>query len=49
MPSFAYVAPDVLGLAGGRIAANLAILTIWLAVLLVLCAPVARRLRKDAR
>ena len=49
VPSFAYVAPDVLGISGGRVAANLAILTIWLAVLLALCAPVARRLRKDAR
>ncbi len=49
VPSFAYVAPDMLRLAGGRIAANLAILTAWLIVLLALCAPVARRLRKDAR
>ena len=49
VPSFAYVAPDVLGISSGRVAANLAILTIWLAVLLALCAPVARRLRKDAR
>jgi len=49
VPSFTYVAPDRLGLAGGRVAANLAILAIWLAVLLALCAPVARRLRKDAR
>ncbi len=49
VPSFTYVAPDRLSLAGGRVAANLAILAIWLAVLLALCAPVARRLRKDAR
>lgn len=49
VPSFAYVAPDVLALAGGRIAANLAILITWLVALLALCAPVARRLRKDAR
>ena len=49
VPSFAYVAPDVMRLAGGRVVANLAILTAWLVVLLALCAPVARRLRKDAR
>lgn len=49
VPSFAYVAPDTLGLAGGRIAANLAILTAWMIALLALCAPVARRLGKDAR
>ena len=47
VPSFAYVAPDVLRLAGGRVAANLAILALWLAALLTLCALVARRLRED--
>lgn len=49
LPSFSYVAPDMLSLAGGRIAANLAILAVWLVVLLALIAPVARRLREDAR
>lgn len=49
VPSFAYVAPDVLRVAGDRVAANLAILTVWLVALLALVAPVARRLRKDAR
>ncbi|EJL38482.1 Protein of unknown function (DUF3526), partial [Caulobacter sp. AP07] len=48
-PSFAYVAPDVLRLAGGRVAANLAVLVAWLVAPLALCAPVARRLREDAR
>lgn len=49
VPSFSYVAPNGLQLAGGRIAINLAILTTWLAVLLALTAPVAHRLRKDVR
>jgi ABC-2 type transport system permease protein len=49
IPSFSYVAPDVLRLASSRVAANLAILTAWLVAMLALCAPVARRLRKDAR
>lgn len=49
VPSFAYVAPDVLRVAGDRVAANLAILTVWLVALLALVAPVAHRLRKDAR
>jgi ABC-2 type transport system permease protein len=49
VPSFSYVAPDVLRLAGGRVAANLAILAAWLVVLLTLSALVARRLREDAR
>jgi ABC-2 type transport system permease protein len=49
VPSFAYAAPDVLRLAGTRIAANLAILAVWLYVLLCLCTLVARRLREDAR
>jgi ABC-2 type transport system permease protein len=49
VPSFAYVAPDVLHLAGGRVAANLAVLIAWLVALLALCAAVARRLREDAR
>jgi ABC-2 type transport system permease protein len=48
VPSFSYVTPDVLRLASGRVAANLAILTAWLVVLMALAAPVARRLRKDA-
>jgi ABC-2 type transport system permease protein len=39
----------VLRLAGGRVAANLAILAAWLVVLLTLSALVARRLREDAR
>lgn len=49
VPSFSYAAPDVLRLAGDRILVNLAILSAWLIVLLALVAPVARRLRKDAR
>lgn len=49
LPSFSYVAPDMLSLAGSRTGANLAILTVWLVVLLALIAPVARRLREDAR
>jgi ABC-2 type transport system permease protein len=49
VPSFSYVAPDVLGLARDRIVANLAILSAWLITLLALVAPVARRLRKDVR
>jgi ABC-2 type transport system permease protein len=49
VPSFSYVAPDVLGLARDRIVANLAILSAWLIALLALVAPVARRLRKDVR
>jgi ABC-2 type transport system permease protein len=49
VPSFAYVAPNALRLAGGRVAANLAILTLWLAALLTFCALVARRLREDAQ
>jgi ABC-2 type transport system permease protein len=48
VPSFSYVTPDVLRLASGRVAVNLAILTAWLVVLMALAAPVARRLRKDA-
>ncbi|MDR7115517.1 DUF3526 domain-containing protein [Caulobacter sp. BE254] len=49
VPSFSYVAPDVLGVARDRIVANLAILSAWLIALLALVAPVARRLRKDVR
>ena len=49
VPGFSYAAPDALRLAGGRVAASLAILTLWLAALLILCALVARRLREDAR
>jgi ABC-2 type transport system permease protein len=49
VPSFSYVAPDVLRLARLRIVANLTILSVWLIALLALVAPVARRLREDVR
>ncbi len=49
LPSFAYAAPDTLALGAGRLALNIAILAVWLAVLAVLCVPASRRLGKVAR
>jgi len=46
LPSFTYVAPDTLALGAGRLALNIGILALWLAVLAGLCVPAARRLGK---
>lgn len=49
LPSFAYVAPETLALGAGRLALNIGILALWLAVLIGLCIPAARRLGRVAR
>lgn len=49
LPGFTYVAPDALTLGADRLALNIGVLALWLAVLAGLCVTASRRLGRLAR